>query len=65
MRFLFDESVERRLTSVLVYDGHEVTVIGVDYPATLDDIDVLHIAHRELRILVTNDTDFGELVFRL
>jgi predicted nuclease of predicted toxin-antitoxin system len=30
----------------------------------LDDADVLAIAHHEQRILITDDRDFGELVFR-
>jgi predicted nuclease of predicted toxin-antitoxin system len=40
-----------------------VRIVGRDYPGTLDDVDVLAIAHREGRVLVTNDRDFGRLVF--
>lgn len=31
----------------------------------MKDADILALAHREQRILVTDDRDFGELVFRL
>jgi predicted nuclease of predicted toxin-antitoxin system len=31
----------------------------------MKDIDILALAYREQRILVTDDRDFGELVFRL
>ena len=41
-----------------------MTAIARDYPAALSDTDVLSIAQREGRILVTNDRDFGELIFR-
>lgn len=43
--------------------GHDVTGIAVDYPASLPDDEVLAIAYREGRVLITHDRDFGELVF--
>lgn len=64
MRFLFDESVELRLVPRLVERGHDVEIIGVNFPASLSDSEVLQIAHKQSRILVTNDTDFGELAIR-
>jgi predicted nuclease of predicted toxin-antitoxin system len=45
--------------------GHDITVIAVDYPPSLPDHQVLAIAYQEERILITEDRDFGELVFRL
>jgi len=42
-----------------------VTRVGTDYPATMKDVDILALAYREQRILITDDRDFGELVFRL
>jgi predicted nuclease of predicted toxin-antitoxin system len=65
MRFVLDQSAEARIGSFLASLGHDVTRVARDYPAGLPDTDVLAIAHREQRILVTNDRDFGELVFRL
>jgi predicted nuclease of predicted toxin-antitoxin system len=39
-------------------------VVAIDYPASIDDRAILAIAQREGRILVTQVTDFGELVVR-
>jgi predicted nuclease of predicted toxin-antitoxin system len=64
MKFLLDESADARLLPYLQSQGHDVTRIAADYPAGLPDQDVLAIAHAEGRILVANDRDFGELVFR-
>lgn len=62
MKFLLDENVEFRLRAFLE-DTHDVTAIASDYPQALSDKDVLAIAFSEQRILITNDKDFGELVF--
>ncbi|MCC6174964.1 MAG: DUF5615 family PIN-like protein [Chloroflexi bacterium] len=64
MRFLVDASSDARLVDHLRSLGHDVTRIGTDYPARLRDVDVLETAHREQRILITDDRDFGELIFR-
>ena len=63
MRFLVDESVHRGLAEFLRSLGHDVTIIGVDYPPSTVDLEVLAIAVRENRVLVSSDSDFGELVF--
>ncbi|MDP2663281.1 MAG: DUF5615 family PIN-like protein [Dehalococcoidia bacterium] len=63
MRFLFDQSTDRRLVPYLKELGHDVTVVALDYPPSLADEQVLTIAQREQRILVTEDRDFGELIF--
>ena len=41
-----------------------MTAIARDYPHALKDTEVLAIAVREQRILITNDRDFGELIVR-
>ena len=63
MKFLLDESVDARVAVYLRSRGHDVTAIFEDRPS-LPDHDVLSIASSEQRILVTNDRDFGELIFR-
>jgi predicted nuclease of predicted toxin-antitoxin system len=65
VRFLLDESVEYRLSSYLRDLGHDVTAIAHDYPSALSDLEVLAHAQREGCILITNDRDFGELIYRL
>ena len=65
MRFLLDQSTDARLIPFLRAHGHDATRIGSEYPAGLTDQTVLARAHTEQRILITDDRDFGELVFRL
>ena len=64
MRLLLDQSTDRRLGPMLRQRGHDVQIVGVDYPHSLPDDQVLAIARQVGRILVTQDRDFGELVFR-
>jgi predicted nuclease of predicted toxin-antitoxin system len=64
MKFLLDESADFPLGDYLKSLGHDVTVIARDYPHALKDREVLAIAQQEQRILITNDRDFGELIFR-
>src|SRR3712207_1941673 len=65
MRFLIDESSDARVAAHLIRLGHDATTVARDHAASLDDAEVLAIAHRERRILITDDRDFGEFVFRL
>lgn len=65
MRFLVDASSDARLVDHLRGANHDATRVGSDYPASLTDEAILALAHREGRILITDDRDFGELVFRL
>jgi hypothetical protein len=61
MKFLLDQNADRRFASYLRGLGHEVTVVSVDYPPGLPDADILAIAQREGRVILTNDRDFGSL----
>jgi predicted nuclease of predicted toxin-antitoxin system len=63
MKFLLDENVDARLLPYLQGQGHDVLRLVSDYPAGLPDQQVLAIAVTQERILITNDRDFGELVF--
>jgi predicted nuclease of predicted toxin-antitoxin system len=63
VRFLLDESADARLAPWLRSLGHDVTAIAIDHPASLADLQVLAIARRERRVLITDDRDFGELIF--
>lgn len=63
MNFLLDESAELRIADFLQALGHNVKSIVFDFPRSIDDEAVLQIARNEGRILITNDSDFGELIF--
>jgi predicted nuclease of predicted toxin-antitoxin system len=65
MRFLLDENIDYRLVSFLEDLGHDVTSMIFDYQRGSLDHEVLSIAYREQRILITDDAgDFGSLVFQ-
>jgi predicted nuclease of predicted toxin-antitoxin system len=64
MRFLLDQSAEARIGLFLNSGGHDATRVGRDHPPGLPDEEVLAIAVAESRILITNDRDFGDLIFR-
>jgi predicted nuclease of predicted toxin-antitoxin system len=63
MRFLVDESTGPTVAVWLREQGHEVFSI-YDEARGMDDVAVIAKAHAEERILITNDKDFGERVFR-
>ncbi|MBI2908718.1 MAG: DUF5615 family PIN-like protein [Chloroflexi bacterium] len=64
MKFLVDESSDARLAAYLKSLGHDATTVASDYAPSLADQQILEIAQREGRVLIANDRDFGELVFR-
>lgn len=62
MRFLADESCDSAVVRALRAAGHDVlSVAGVSPRA--DDAHVVRLAVSEERILLTEDKDFGRLVF--
>src|SRR5205823_6307422 len=63
MRFLIDESADARVAPYLRSLGHDVALVAADFAPSIEDADVLALAVREQRILITFDRDFGELVF--
>jgi predicted nuclease of predicted toxin-antitoxin system len=64
MRFLADECCDAALVDVLRGDGHDVLYAIESLRGATDD-DLLTRAVSERRILLTEDKDFGELVYRL
>lgn len=63
MHFLADENVPRPAVAALRAAGHDVLWIKEVMPGAEDHV-VLDLAQRERRVVVTADTDFGELAFR-
>jgi len=64
VKFLADECCGAGLVESLRNDGHDVLYIMEEKPGTTDE-EVLLIAYNSDRILITEDMDFGELVYRL
>jgi predicted nuclease of predicted toxin-antitoxin system len=65
MKVLLDQNIDHRLAGYLRSLEHDVTAIAYDYPHGLSDAEVLAIAVKEHRKLITYDrADFGELIFR-
>jgi predicted nuclease of predicted toxin-antitoxin system len=63
MKFVVDESTGDSVVAELRRLGHDALSIHETFPG-LDDPPILDIAVNEDRIVVTNDKDFGELVYR-
>ena len=63
MRFLADENMPGPAVAALRASGHDVLWIRESTPGASDAV-VLELAQRDRRVLVTADTDFGELAFR-
>lgn len=64
MRFLLDESAEFRIAALLREAGHDVTASARDYPQLWQTMRCWPSLSVKGRILITNDSDFGELIFR-
>jgi predicted nuclease of predicted toxin-antitoxin system len=64
LKFLVDECCDTELVSSLREHGHDVSYVLEKQPGISDD-DILLSAFKEDRILLTEDKDFGELVYRL
>src|SRR5688500_5952315 len=63
MRVIVDECTGVVVARWLATLGHDVLSIRDSYPR-MPDIDILDLAVRTNRIVITNDKDFSTLVFR-
>ncbi len=64
MNLLADESVDGSIVERLRLDGHRV-LYGAEMQRSVDDEVVFELANSEKAILITEDKDFGEIVYRL
>jgi len=64
MKFLIDESIEYRIVGFLRSLDYNTLSVAESFPS-LDDKIILSIAYKESRIIITNDKDFGELIYKL
>ncbi len=63
MRFLVDECTGPAVARWLEERGHDVFSVYDDIRGAPDDV-IIEKAHKEDRILISNDKDFGEKIFR-
>lgn len=63
MRFFADENIDRSLVGQLRDAGHDV-LYATEFDPGADDSTVLAVANERGAIPITDDKDFGELVFR-
>ena len=63
-RLLADENIAASLVRALREDGIDVSYVA-ELASGITDDEVLDLAKAEARLLLTEDKDFGELVFRM
>lgn len=62
IKFVADVNVEKPIIDYLSENGYDIRWIP-DYNCEILDEELLKLANKEKRILITNDKDFGEIVF--
>jgi predicted nuclease of predicted toxin-antitoxin system len=62
MRFLADESCDVAVVRALRHAGHDILAVAEEHPGAEDRV-VIDLSCRSDRILLTEDKDFGQLVF--
>lgn len=63
MKFVVDECTGPQVADWLASQGFDVFSVARQARG-IKDVEVLGIANKEQRILITNDRDFGELIFK-
>lgn len=62
IKFIADVNIEKPIVDYLLEKGYDIKWIP-DYNCEILDEELLKLANKEKRILITNDKDFGEIVF--
>jgi predicted nuclease of predicted toxin-antitoxin system len=62
LRFLLDVHISNRIAAILRKNGHDVRRM-VELSREMADYQILSLAISEQRILITEDSDFSELIF--
>jgi len=61
-KFLADVRVAKCIIDLVTHLGYNIKWVAI-IDKSMDDEEVLKLSEKENRILLTNDKDFGELVF--
>ena len=62
MKIVADENIDRLVIERLQADGHDVISIAHQFKSS-PDVEVLSVSNTERALLITEDKDFGEVVF--
>jgi predicted nuclease of predicted toxin-antitoxin system len=62
MRFLIDENISWRVAELLTKAGHDAVHVRDLNAEGVDDTDVMALAARDERVIISADTDFGALL---
>jgi len=62
IKFLAEVNVEKPLVDYLSKQGYDIKWVP-DYNCEMPDEGLLQLADEEKRIFITNDKDFGDLIF--
>ena len=62
IKFLADVNIEKPLVDYLLKQGYDIKWVP-DYNCEMPDEDLLQLANQDKRIFMTNDKDFGDLIF--
>jgi predicted nuclease of predicted toxin-antitoxin system len=62
LKFLLDAHIATAIARALAAAGHDVVRAAVDH-ATWSDLELLALAVREERVIVTQDSDFSDLIY--
>jgi len=63
MKLLADENVPLSIIRAGEEDGYDIRCIRLDAPG-ISDIEVMRYAHKDKRVILTFDLDFGELAVK-
>jgi predicted nuclease of predicted toxin-antitoxin system len=64
MRFLIDENVGLSITKFLQKEGYDIVFVGTSELRNRQDEYLLRFSFQNKRVVITNDKDFGYIVFR-
>jgi predicted nuclease of predicted toxin-antitoxin system len=63
MKFLLDENISPQTERLLKYWGYDVSSIAEKNIRGVDDLEVIRVAKKEKRVIITQDLDFGRLYY--
>jgi predicted nuclease of predicted toxin-antitoxin system len=61
MEFKIDENLPVDVTGVLQKEGHEAKTVEQQHLSGAPDTDIAKVCQQEKRVLLTLDTDFGDI----